>query len=436
MQIKTAQSSLILLYRMLIISTLLALIAILTYFILPERKLRMLPDLAEESHLFFDAEQGGKTMAEWVDRGRFDFVCRATADGIAAPYCGLSINFREDVDYSHYQHMELKIHYKGSNERLRLKMHSFKPSDAEDSRETLQGLDVSFLALETRELMTVNNYGWGILAGRLQGIRSTRDSAVTISIDLVPPIVAGEHHIQLDYIEISGKLLAAESWYLGVAILWLMSNLLFITRHLMLQEKRIRNDSHRLVTLAHYSDDLQQESQRYKLLSSTDSLTGALNRNGFATEMSQRAPTGRMPLNTMLMIIDLDHFKKVNDNYGHDAGDAVLREAAQAINKNIRATDRFIRWGGEEFLLFCENTNEQQALLIAEKIRASVEAMSIRYHDELIPVTVSIGIGVAIAHEDFDILFQRTDSALYRAKNLGRNCIVLSDAEDKPQPAD
>lgn len=434
MQIKTALSSLVPLYRMLIGSTLLALVAILAYFILPERKLRILPDLAQESHLFFDGEQGGKMTAEWVDRGRFDFVCRAPADNIPVPYCGLSINFREDVDYSRYQHMELKIHYKGSNERLRLKMHSFKPAGADDSRETLQGLEVSFLALETRELMMVNNYGWGILANRSQA--GSTHGAVAISIDLVPPIVTGEHQIQLDYIDIQGELLPAESWYLGVAILWLMSNLLFITRHLMLQEKRIRNDSQRLVTLAHYSDDLQQESQRYKLLSSTDSLTGALNRNGFATEMSQRAPTGKMPLNTMLMIIDLDHFKKVNDNYGHDAGDSVLREAAQVINKNIRATDRFIRWGGEEFLLFCENTNEQQALLIAEKIRAAVEAMSIRYHDELIPVTVSIGIGVAIAHEDFDILFQRTDSALYRAKNLGRNCIVLSDAEDKQPPAD
>lgn len=433
----TKASSLIPLYRMLIISTLVALVAILAYFVLPERKLRILPDLAKESHIFFDGQNGGQTMAGWVDRGRYHFFCRAGSESISTPYCGLSINFHspDTKGYVGYEYMEMKIQYQGNNERLRLKMHNFKPSAPGDTRESLQGLEVSFLATDTRELLKINNYG-ALASNFATETRSKKPSGenfntIDIGIDLVPPIITGDHQIQLDYIDIYGKMFPADSWYLGVAILWLTSNLIFITRHMMMQEKRIRNDSQRLTTLAHYSDDLQQESQRYKLLSSTDPLTGALNRNGFATEMSQRAPKGKLPLNTMLMIIDLDHFKRVNDTHGHDAGDAVLRETAQIIHKNTRATDRFIRWGGEEFLLFCENTNEQQALLIAEKIRAAIEAMSIRYHDEHIIVTVSIGLGVAASQEDFDNLFQRTDNALYRAKNLGRNCIVLSDAEDK-----
>lgn len=442
MQIITTQSSLIPLYRMISISTLLALLAVLAYFVLPEKKERILPATNSQSHLFFDAQNGGNTRAEWVDQDKYSFICNAADGGIELPYCGLSINFQQsssNLDYSQYQRMELKINYQGNNERLRLKMHSFRPALSNDKfRETLRGLEVSLLATETRAAVVIGNHGWGTTSDHLFSNTQTpaiagqnktaANNTVDIGIDLVPPITAGEHKIQLEYIDVYDELLPADAWYLGVAIIWLTSNLLFIARHLIAQERRIRNDSQRLSTLAHYSNDLQQESQHYKLLSNTDALTGALNRNGFAAEMSQRSPNGKMLANTTLMIIDLDNFKRINDSRGHDAGDAVLRETAQVIHKNTRTTDRFIRWGGEEFILFCENTNAQQALVIAEKIRTAIEAMSVAHHEDTISVTVSMGLGVAIAQENFDDLFHRTDQALYRAKHMGRNCVVLSDS--------
>jgi len=435
----TAQhSSLIPLYRLLIASTLVALLAVLAYFVLPERKERILPDLMTgEYHLFFDGQNEGNTQAEWVDKNRFSFKCIATTGGIDAPYCGLSINIGKapkGKDYSEYQRMEIKIHYRGDNQRMRLSMHNFNPANPKHSnRETLKGLDVSFLTAETRAPLVIHNYGWKesenwALADSWFE-RDDPNNLVDIGIDLVPPIVAGEHEIQVEYIDIYGELLPAETWYLGVILFWLIFNLLFISRHLRIQASRIRNDSQRLASLAHYSEDLQQESQHYKLLSNTDQLTGALNRNGFAEEMSMHSPDGKMLRNTTLMVIDLDSFKRINDNLGHDAGDEVLRTTAQVIHKNTRAADRFVRWGGEEFILFCRDTNAQQALLIAEKIRASVEAIKTHYQENTIAVTVSIGIGVAEAQENFDSLFQRTDQALYRAKHMGRNCIVLAEIE-------
>ena len=421
MQITTTQP-LVPLYRMLIISTVLALVAVLAYFVLPEQKLRIIPKLGNDAHLFFDGQKGGTTQAEWINQKTFHFKCIAIPSNLDTPYCGLSINFHQldnGRDYSNYQHMEIKVHYAGNNHRLRLKMHNFKPAQSEgNTKETMQGLEVGFLATDTEGTLQIDNHGWA---------EFENGSTVDIGIDLIPPIAPGTHEIRLEYVDISGKLLKAETWYLGVAILWLMSNLFFITRHLMLQARRIRNDSQRLSTLVHYSDDLQQESEHYKILSTTDPLTGALNRNGFAQEMSQRSPTGKLKANTTLMIIDLDHFKKVNDGYGHDAGDAVLRETGQIIQKNTRSSDRFIRWGGEEFILFCESTNTQQALLIAEKVRASIETMTIDYQGNSIPVTASIGIGVAKHDENFDDLFKRSDEALYKAKHMGRNCIVLAE---------
>lgn len=421
-------SSLIPLYRLLVTSTLLALIAVLAYFVLPERRERVLPEQAEKYHLFFDGQHSGHTLAQWVDEKQFRFKCISIVGGAEAPYCGLSITVgktAQDRDYSKYQRMELKINYQGNNQRLRLKMHNFNPANSKgDNRETLKGLDVSFTQKETLAPIVLRDFAW-ITSESSQ----FNDNTLDVVIDLVPPITTGEHTIQLEYADLYGQLLPAGTWYLGVAIFWLSCNLLFITRHLMLQERRIHNDSRRLTTLVHFSDDLQQESQRYKLLSNTDPLTSALNRNGFAHEISQRAPNQILGRNTTMMVIDLDNFKRINDSYGHEIGDAVLREAAQAIHKNTRASDLFVRWGGEEFILFCEATNTQHALLIAEKIRATVEAMTIQHDEKRISVTLSIGIGVVESPEHFESLFRRADQALYRAKHLGRNCVVLSEPE-------
>lgn len=420
-------SSLVPLYRLLITSTLLALVAVMAYFVLPERRERILPGQAEKYHLFFDGSQGGRTLAQWEDEKQFRFKCLAMADGPEAPYCGLSINIGKrsrDSNYSKYQRMELKINYQGNNtQRLRLKMHNFNPVNlAGDNRETLKGLDVSFTQEETVTPIVLKDFAW-IASEDSPYIDNTLD----VVIDLAPPIAAGEHSIQLEYADLYGQLLPAGTWYLSIVILWLGSNLLFITRHLMLQERRIHNDSRRLSTLAHFSDDLQQESQRYKVLSNTDPLTGALNRNGFAHEINQRTPNEVLLRNTAVMVVDLDNFKRINDNHGHDVGDAILRETAQAIHKNIRASDLFVRWGGEEFILFCENTNAQNALLVAEKVRTAVEAMRLSEGDKIFSVTVSIGVGVVESEERFESLFRRADQALYRAKHLGRNCVVLSE---------
>lgn len=419
---KTPYSPMISLYRLLAISTLLALIAVLAYFALPERKERILPDLADGYHLFFDGQKGGNTTAEWIDESQFSFRCIATDSGTEQSYCGLSINIGKSPsgkDFSKYQRMELKIHYQGDNGRLRMSTHNFDPADTRnDSRETLKGLDVSFMAKETDGVIEVHNVGWG-------APKKSTSNVIDIGIDLVPPIAAGTHQIHVEYLDIYGDLLSAETWYLGVALLWLLGNLIFICRHLLTQEMRIRNDTRRLSTLANYSSDLKQESQKYKTLSNTDALTGALNRNGFANELNKDSPDGKLAADTAIVMIDIDHFKRINDTFGHDAGDAVLREVASTIRNNIRGSDKLIRWGGEEFMLFCKETGVPQAQLVAEKVRSSVENMTIVYRESTIPVTVSLGAAVTKIGEDFDELFLRSDQALYKAKRLGRNCVVI-----------
>jgi diguanylate cyclase (GGDEF)-like protein len=156
----------------------------------------------------------------------------------------------------------------------------------------------------------------------------------------------------------------------------------------------------------------------------TDGLTKCYNKKYFneslETEVKKSKVTGK-PLT--LIIFDLDHFKKLNDNYGHDAGDFVLKEKARLIRENgIRQGDIFARYGGEEFCILLPNTNLKQGFEIAERLRALVAKHEFIYDGKRLPVTASIGVadyrqGVNNGTD----LFKRADSAVYTSKEGGRN---------------
>lgn len=156
----------------------------------------------------------------------------------------------------------------------------------------------------------------------------------------------------------------------------------------------------------------------------TDGLTKCYNKtyfnNHLELEVKKSKVTGK-PLT--LIIFDLDHFKKLNDNFGHDAGDFVLKEKARIIRENgIRNGDIFARYGGEEFCILLPNTNLKQGFEIAERLRSLIEKHEFIYDKKRLPVTASIGIadyrqGVANGTD----LFKRADSAVYKSKEGGRN---------------
>ena len=163
---------------------------------------------------------------------------------------------------------------------------------------------------------------------------------------------------------------------------------------------------------------------KLNLEANTDKHTGCFNKTYFnnknTLEVNKSKVTGD-PLS--LIIFDLDHFKKLNDNYGHDAGDYVLKEMAALIRTNgIRENDTFARYGGEEFVILLPKTNLKQAFEIAERCRKLIENKEFIYDAKRLPVTASIGVsdyrqGVVTGTD----LFKRADEAVYKAKEGGRN---------------
>ncbi len=163
---------------------------------------------------------------------------------------------------------------------------------------------------------------------------------------------------------------------------------------------------------------------KLNLEANTDRHTGCYNKTYFNNridlEVKKSKVTGE-PLS--LIIFDLDHFKKLNDNFGHDAGDFVLKEMATLIrNKGVRELDVFARYGGEEFVILLPKTNLKQAYDIAERLRKQLEEHEFMYDAQRLPVTASIGVadyrqGVTSGTE----LFKRADQAVYKSKQGGRN---------------
>jgi diguanylate cyclase (GGDEF)-like protein len=168
-----------------------------------------------------------------------------------------------------------------------------------------------------------------------------------------------------------------------------------------------------------------------QMLATIDSLTGLLNRRAileFGTHEWQRAKRFNRPL--CCLLFDIDHFKNINDSFGHASGDQVLRTISEDVKASLRKTDAFGRFGGEEFLLITTETDLQQAETLAERIRHEIETTKFTDISEK-TVTVSIGIAILDTQETLDELISHADEALYLAKNRGRNQAVTYQATTK-----
>ena len=170
---------------------------------------------------------------------------------------------------------------------------------------------------------------------------------------------------------------------------------------------------------------LAEANEQLKGLSYTDGLTGVKNRICFDRMIAsewQRAARAKAPL--ALLLLDIDHFKRVNDNYGHLAGDACLKQVAAAVQQAVRrTTDEVFRYGGEEFIILLPHTGTDGALHIAENIRRQIEHLPVEFEGKRIAITVSIGVSSLIPtnQDASDILVANADEAMYIAKDSGRN---------------
>ncbi len=183
-----------------------------------------------------------------------------------------------------------------------------------------------------------------------------------------------------------------------------------------------------------YQDRLRQNYEESLSMALTDSLTGLFNRRYLTTHLEriiQRIAETRKPVSAILF--DIDHFKVVNDTYGHGVGDEVLKEIADRVSRNLRNFDMVARMGGEEFVIIMPEAPIEAASFVAERLRMRIANEPFKVSASVGQLDISVSLGVAAVHDagaDPDSLIERADKALYAAKAKGRNCVVAEGLDE------
>lgn len=185
-----------------------------------------------------------------------------------------------------------------------------------------------------------------------------------------------------------------------------------------------------------YHEKLRQNYEQSLSMALTDSLTGVFNRryvSAHLPRLMERSWESQKPV--AILMFDIDHFKTVNDTYGHGVGDEVLREVANRTNRNLRNFDLVARYGGEEFIVVMPDTDRDAAYAVAERLRRRVGEETFAVSAQVAEITVTISIGVAVVDgvgDTADAILKRADDALYQAKRSGRNRTVASGVAEAP----
>lgn len=194
----------------------------------------------------------------------------------------------------------------------------------------------------------------------------------------------------------------------------------FITQEMLLIEYLLCSLVYPLRNALMYRSALQAALQ--------DPLTGVNNRAAMETTLTREIELARRhgtPLS--LIAVDIDRFKSVNDQYGHIAGDCVIKSVADRMNACIRSSDILFRYGGEEFVIVLSNTGKEGATMLAERIRKAISDKKFNFNQQSIDITVSQGIGCLGQNDVSKSLFIKADTALYKAKAEGRDCVKIND---------
>lgn len=195
--------------------------------------------------------------------------------------------------------------------------------------------------------------------------------------------------------------------------------------------RRLNKTTRRLNKISKISDGFQSQlkalNQTLKRASLTDTLTGIANRRAMLERLKSEANRySRAGTPFCVLMIDLDHFKNINDTYGHDAGDLAIIAVANTIAVNLRASDFCARWGGEEFLILLTQTQTSTAIAVADKLRQAVACLEVTYGDNRIAISFSGGVAQHQGSDNIKDTLCEADKALYLAKTSGRNKVLIA----------
>lgn len=379
-----------------------------------------------------DTYSGGNSVARWVDKKNAHWVCELR-DQFTSPYCSMQLSLLDEggtgVDLSGFTSMTIWMKYKGDGRHVRFYLRNRHPRYyklGHDTTTKYNVVEVSVNGLEQGMTVRMRDIGvadWWLAQQNIppEYSGSEFNDVVYFEVQTGSTSGSGTHEFQLERIRWEGAIITDEDLYRAIVIAWSLVIILLLTVRLVTMRMELTRNRRYQDELISINRLLNLQNKQFEDLAKTDQLTGLLNRIGIRDALYEGLSdwkARRRPFS--FIMIDIDHFKQINDTYGHDVGDAILKGVATRFRNNVRHTDFLARWGGEEFILVCPDTDLAQAQVVAESLRHKLESESV--HED-IKVTASFG-AASLSQPSLDHLFKCADEALYEAKKGGRNRVV------------
>ncbi|EPZ7319708.1 GGDEF domain-containing protein [Vibrio mimicus] len=380
---------------------------------------------------------GASTSVLLIEGSKAQVRCELLASDYPWPYCGISVHINSDptlgLDLSDIHTIRLNVDLQGPTEKtaaMRFYLRNFNPiySKVDDEYthkynglEFTPGVGKGSIDIPIRSLQVMT---WWLVDNKISIGNSAPEFTNINKIEFATGSGSqfGEYQLTIHQVELIGDYIAGEKLFLAMLIMWAATGAWLSVLEIRRSRREALLARMRQEHLQRLNHSLHEQNMKYVEMAHRDALTGAINRHGIRDWLQEQARLVRWQLSQFsVLFIDIDYFKQVNDVYGHGLGDDLLREFALVINREIRESDRLVRWGGEEFVVFCAQTGIEQAVELAERLRLRVENHSWIHGDEL---TCSIGIS-QMEDERITETVSRADEALYRAKRLGRNRIEV-----------
>ena len=403
----------------------------------PQKKLVLGTDAGFRIEVIDDRGNGGASVATLSRAGEhFILDCEIIASSYAWPYCEISFVLTDNVtgrgmDLSNFNEVELHIHYSEPQAfGIRFQLVNFNPAyanDADTNSQKYNAIELYDTHVRYPQLIELSHMQvptWWLSQGKIPPDfwGPEFDDVRGVQIATGERVTPGKYRMIIEHVEFRGKYISDHQLLLILVSLWMALGLAFFITTLRKARMELQSNQQRQQQLESLNQLLNQQQQRLEERLARDQLTGVLNREGLAPVFQHQGSAGdQAPLS--LIFIDIDHFKKINDQYGHNVGDHVLLVFAQTLSANTRAQDLLARWGGEEFVLACPDTQLESALGLAEKLRRCIEEAD---WPKGLKVTASFGVAEQMADESPTDFIGRADKALYVAKAQGRNCVRSS----------
>jgi len=429
----------------LLLGILLTLVAVVAQQYFPQKHFTAWPNATLNSYFYSSNQSSTAPAAFWLNQQQNQWRCVYPQNNGSDYFaCSFNVLFEKaadrGIDLSDYSHLNLAVRYSGSARKVRLYLRNFDQAYATvaDTNST----KFNALVLHTRDLdkelrieldeFTVSEWWLGQYDIPRELSRRDLRNVVTFGMDYVEGNQPGNYDMTIEKIEFVGEWISAEKWYLCILGCWMLGIFVYAILRLIHLKQQTKYDVQVINQLSDKNALLKQETAKFRRLSTVDSLTQAYNRFGIDQVVASLmaaindSDANQTITGFSLIIIDVDHFKRINDRRGHDVGDHVLKSISEIIARGVREQDSLGRWGGEEFIVIMPDANKELATVTAERIRLMIYEHVFEPENPL-SITASFGISERLDNEDFASAFKRADKALYEAKAQGRNCSVIAD---------